>query len=214
MSSSLFIQWRKEMEWLVMPITLLMFENSFVKEFQFLRWARSGVSALVMRPSCEMDMERPIFCLVCTSGLWSKQTSEKFEFDPLFFSCSKYVAGSIRVFSVVSSIRGQSPVLLWGAASLSFSASELRSWHRYPPLSCRLRSATWLGFSCWWSSWEFSVSSLNRLWWIVCLGVITKTQLGRDNGSLCFFAQEGRTYAKPKLVSHFLDVSTFVRGGM
>ena len=66
------------------------------------------------------------------SGLWSEQTGAKFGFDPLFFPCSKHIAESIRVFDDCSGIRGRLSVLLQGAASLSVSASELRSWHRYP----------------------------------------------------------------------------------
>ena len=36
---------------MVTTVMLLMFKSSFVKEFQFLQWARQGVSALVTRPS-------------------------------------------------------------------------------------------------------------------------------------------------------------------
>ena len=87
----------------------------------FLMMARQEVSVLMMRPSCG-DRE------VYMSGLWSEQTGEKFGFDPPFFPCIKHVAGSIKVFDIDSGIRGQSPVLLWGIASLFVFAPELRSW--------------------------------------------------------------------------------------
>jgi len=53
----------------------------------------------------------------------------------------------VRVFDDGSGIRGRSPVLLWGAASLSDSALELQSWHRYPLSSCRLQSTICSRFS-------------------------------------------------------------------
>ena len=52
MSPSSFIWWRKEMEWAVIPASLLIFGSLFVKEFQFLRWACQAVSVLATRPSC------------------------------------------------------------------------------------------------------------------------------------------------------------------
>jgi len=70
----------------------------------------------------------------------------KFGFGPPLFSCSNHVARSIRVFDDGSDMRGRLSMLLWGAASLFVSALELRSWHRYPPSPCRLRSAIWSRF--------------------------------------------------------------------
>ena len=40
------------MEWVVLPTTLLIFRSLFVKEFQFLQWARQAVSVLATGPSC------------------------------------------------------------------------------------------------------------------------------------------------------------------
>jgi len=40
------------MEQTEIPTALLIFGSLFVKEFQFLRWARQEVSVLAMRPSC------------------------------------------------------------------------------------------------------------------------------------------------------------------
>jgi len=50
MSSLSFIQWRKKMEWVLLPTVLLIFRSLFVEESQFLRWARVAVSVFAMRP--------------------------------------------------------------------------------------------------------------------------------------------------------------------
>jgi len=51
----------------------------------------------------------------------------EFGFDPLFFSYNEHVARTITTFDAGSGIRGLSSGLLWGDASLFFSASELQS---------------------------------------------------------------------------------------
>ena len=51
MSPSFLVRWRKKRESMVMAVALLMFRNSFVKEFRFLCWARQLVLAFMMRPS-------------------------------------------------------------------------------------------------------------------------------------------------------------------
>jgi len=63
MSPQFFIRWRNEKEWTVMPTALLIFESLFIKEFQFLRWARQEVSVLPMRPSCG-DGQRMTYLLL------------------------------------------------------------------------------------------------------------------------------------------------------
>ena len=75
--------------------------------------------------------------------------------------------------------QGQSPVLLWGAASLSVYALKLQSQHRYPPSPYRLRSTTQSRFSLLVVFLGFLGTVAHPTWQIICLGVITKTQLGR-----------------------------------
>ena len=84
--------------------------------------------------------------LGCTPCLWPEQTGEKFGFDPIFFSYSEHVAGSIRAFDAGFDIRGWSFVFLLCAASSFISALELQSCHRYLSLPYRLQSATWSRF--------------------------------------------------------------------
>ena len=64
-----------------------------------------------------------------------------------FLSLQRACSREHKVFDDGSGIRGRSPVLLWGAASLSISAPELRSWHRYPTSPCCLWSVVWSRFS-------------------------------------------------------------------
>ena len=101
-----------------------------------------------------------------------EQTEVKFGLVPLFFPRSEHVAGSIMVGS---GIKGRSSVPFWGAASLSASALELRSWYRYPPSPCRLQSAIWSRFSCCGLSGSSQYRRSSSSKGIAHLGVITRT---------------------------------------
>jgi len=85
MPPSFYVWWRKERKRVVMSVMLLIFGSTFVKKFQFLRWACQGISALVTRPSYGDGQGITYFLPGYTPDLWSEQTEEKFGFDSLFF---------------------------------------------------------------------------------------------------------------------------------
>ena len=141
----------------------------------------------------------------------------KFGLVPLFFPRSERVAGSIRVFDDGSGIRGRSPMLLWDVAFLSVSASELRSWHRYPPSPCRLWSVIWSQFSLLVVFLEV-LNIVARLALIDSLLRSHHQHAPRDVtiGASVFSLRKNAYMQTEKLVlvSHLLDVFTFVRRRM
>ena len=157
----------------VASVALLMFKSPFVKEFQFLRWARQDVSVLAMGSSRGFSSCDQAQTWNDLSSAWSACLAfgrSRQGFDPLFFPCSEHVAGSIRAFDADSGISGRSSVLLWGAASLSVSTRSyglgINILHCLADFSLQLDR----GSPCWWLSGS-SQYLAHPIWQIVCVTV-------------------------------------------
>jgi len=156
--------------------------------------ARQDVSVLATRPSCGDGQGMTYFLLgLYVWPLVGADWGEIWVWPP-FFPCSELVAGSIR-YSTTALVLGADRLCSYGVPPPC--PSPLRSYGLGIGILLRLAGFGLQfdhGSPYWWSSWEFSVLSLIRSWWIVCLGVITRTRLETWQWAPLFF-RSGRTYS-------------------